>query len=334
MQNGKTAPAVSLSIVTTMYRSAPYIAEFHERASREARAIAGDRYEIVFVDDGSPDDSLVLALDLHERDAHVRVVELSRNFGHHKALMTGLRHARGELVFLIDSDLEEEPELLSAFYEELRRNPELDVVYGVQAKRKGSLFERAAGRVHYWILNSIWDVHLPEDVIVGRLMRRPYVDRLIEHSESEMVISGIWQSTGFRQKALTVRKHSLSPTTYNLRAKINLMTRSVTAFSTKPLDLVAIAGALLLPGSILASIVFVAASLAAGRPIGELDVLLMSCWIAAGVLAFGVGMVALYLGTTHREVKRRPFTIVRAVHERHVLPPLEAHAKDAQEVLP
>src|SRR5207249_1570710 len=109
--------------------------EFHRRAS-EAAARLTLAYELVLVNDGSPDDSLNIALQLVEEDSHVRVIDLSRNFGHHKAMMTGLAHSRGRWVFLIDCDLEEDPALLLTFKEELDRSG-ADVVYGVQEWRKG-----------------------------------------------------------------------------------------------------------------------------------------------------------------------------------------------------
>ncbi|MGH9204016.1 MAG: glycosyltransferase, partial [Vicinamibacterales bacterium] len=123
-------PAVRLSIVTSMYESAPFLKEFHARCTAAARRLT-ESYEIIFVNDGSPDDSLRVAIDLHTSDRHVRVIDLSRNFGHHKALMTGLAHARGDLVFLIDCDLEEEPDWLQPFHEALETSG-ADVIYGVQ----------------------------------------------------------------------------------------------------------------------------------------------------------------------------------------------------------
>src|SRR5713101_542719 len=104
-----------LSIVTSLYRSEPYIRDFYERTRAVAAEITSD-LELVFVNDGSPDDVLKIALGLQEENDHVIVVDLSRNFGHHQALMTGLRFTTGDLVFLIDVDLEEEPELLRSFY--------------------------------------------------------------------------------------------------------------------------------------------------------------------------------------------------------------------------
>ena len=128
---------MQLSIVTTLYNSSPYLIEFYERISIQAQELTND-YEIIFVNDGSPDDSLERALNLFQHDQHVRVIDLSRNFGHHKSMMTGLMHARGELVFLIDSDLEEEPELLGEFHKQFHES-DVDVVYGVQNQEKGTL---------------------------------------------------------------------------------------------------------------------------------------------------------------------------------------------------
>src|SRR4030095_1456442 len=105
-------------------------------------------FEIILVNDGSPDDSLEIALRLQLQDARIRIIDLSRNFGHHKAMMTGLMHARGQMVFLIDSDLEEDPELLETFHEKLLET-RADVVFGVQRKRKGALFERISGAVFF-----------------------------------------------------------------------------------------------------------------------------------------------------------------------------------------
>src|SRR5260221_11625066 len=121
---------MDLSIVTSLYYSAPYLEEFYRRGCESAKNLAQD-FEFVLVNDGSPDNSLEVALALHERDHRVRVIDLSRNFGHHKAIMTGLAHARGNLVFMLDCDLEEPPELLGPFHKAMLKH-NADVAYGVQ----------------------------------------------------------------------------------------------------------------------------------------------------------------------------------------------------------
>ncbi|OXV06380.1 hypothetical protein Egran_05852 [Elaphomyces granulatus] len=124
-----------------MYYSRKYLQEFYGR-TRFVLDELKMTYEFIFVDDGSPDDSLLVALHLQNLDSNIKVVELSRNYGHQRAIMTGLQQASGDFVFLIDCDLEEAPELLNDFWKEMTGQANVDVVYGVQIKRKGSWFER------------------------------------------------------------------------------------------------------------------------------------------------------------------------------------------------
>src|SRR5262245_29618643 len=155
---------MNLSLVSSMYRSEAFLTEFHARCTAAATRLAGSSYEIILVNDGSPDGSLQVAIDLHTRDSHVRVIDLSRNFGHHKALMTGLAHARGDLVYLIACDLEEDPAWLQTFYDTLRFE-HVDVVYGVQGERKGDWLERTAGRMFFSIFNRMLTHPIPENVV-------------------------------------------------------------------------------------------------------------------------------------------------------------------------
>ena len=200
----KMAHRMKLSIVATLYCSAPELPEFYRRCVAAAKEVTDD-LEIILVDDGSPDDSLAVALSLQASDHRVVVVELARNFGHHKAMMTGLAHSAGDLVFLIDSDLEEPPEALTAFHAKLTDGG-WDVVYGIQRERRGSPFERLTGRAFYAIMDALSDRSIPRDLITARLMRRDYVAALIAHQDRSFQISHLWALTGFRQAALEVEK--------------------------------------------------------------------------------------------------------------------------------
>ena len=182
---------MDLSIVSSLYYSAPYIEVFYRRTTATAKKIGKD-YEIIFVNDGSPDHSRELAIEITKNDPHVQLIDLSRNFGHHKAIMTGLMHARGDLVFQIDVDLEEEPEMLEAFYQELIKT-QADVVYGVQDKRKGGFFEKVFGGLFYRVFNFLSDVNMPPNLLMARLMTRGYVDALLLHKEYELDLGGLEQ---------------------------------------------------------------------------------------------------------------------------------------------
>ena len=184
---------MDLSIVTSLYGSAPYVADFYRRASAAAQQVTS-RYEIIFVNDGSPDDSLARAVALQEQDPKVVVIDLSRNFGHHKAFMTGMMYAKGNRVFILDSDLEEEPEWLLTFQGLLNQST-CDVVYGVQDKRKGGFFERWSGHAFYWLFNTLSSAPIPVNAVNARLMSRRYVEALLKHQEREIFLPGLWQIT-------------------------------------------------------------------------------------------------------------------------------------------
>lgn len=304
---------MKLSIVATLYKSEPYIAEFCSRASAAARQVVGENYEIVLVNDGSPDNSLDIAVQICERDEHVMVVDLSRNFGHHKAMMTGLMHTRGESVYLIDSDLEEEPEWLLSFSEQMQRE-QCDVVYGIQEKRKGGFFERWSGHWFYSFFRTLTGLALPENVVTARLMSRRYVDALVRHDEREIFLAGLWQITGFNQQAQVIKKHNTSETTYTLGHKISLLVNSVTSFSNAPLIGIFYLGIgiSLIAGTCTAYLLI--NWLYFSKPLSGWTSVMASIWLLGGLVISFIGIIGLYLSKIFSETKRRPYTIVRHIY--------------------
>jgi len=304
---------MKLSIVATLYRSSPYINEFYARASAAAKELVGEEFEIVLVNDDSPDNSLDLAIKLTEQDPHVVVVDLSRNFGHHKAIMTGLAHAKGELVFLIDSDLEEEPEWLLSFDLQMKHE-RCDVVYGVQEKRKGDIFERGTGAVFYILFRKLTGINQPNNIVTSRLMTQRYVQALLTHRERELNIGGLWVITGFKQATHLVRKHSTSPTSYSLSLKIGHLVNAITSFSSLPLVYTFYSG-LLISISALFFIAYLSMRyfLVASPPSGYTS-LIASIWFFSGLIIFFLGVQGIYLSKVFSEVKQRPYTIVRHIY--------------------
>lgn len=304
---------MKLSIVATLFRSAKFVEEFHLRASQAAQQLVGDDYEIVLVNDGSPDSSLELAVQLSEADHHVVVVDLSRNFGHHKAMMTGLRHACGERVFLLDSDLEEDPAWLLSFSEQMERE-KADVVYGVQQQRKGKHFERWTGQVFYKLFRFLSGLDMPDNIVVARLMSRRYVDALIQHDERELFMAGLWVITGFDQRAQAIVKRSRDETTYTLGKKVAQLVNSITAFSSAPLvGIFGVGCAIFLLSAAYTSFLVVNWLLLASPPSGYTS-LMASIWLLGGLIIAFVGVVGIYLAKIYSEVKQRPYTIVRNVY--------------------
>jgi putative glycosyltransferase len=307
---------MKLSVVATLYQSAPYIKEFYERTSKAAQELVGNDYEIILVNDGSPDNSLDLAIKFTELDARVVVIDLSRNFGHHKAMMTGLKHSLGEKIFLIDSDLEEEPEWLLSFTKQMDAES-CDVVYGIQVERKGDYIEKVSGKIFYTAFRFLTGLAQPNNIVTARLMSKRYVDSLLLHQESEVNIGGLWIITGFKQCRQFVKKHSSSPTTYSLSGKISHLVNSVTSFSSKPLIFTFYSG-LLISISALAYIFYLILSYAfiASPPDGYTSII-ASIWLFSGLIIFFIGVQGIYISKVFSEVKQRPYSIIRHIYKNY-----------------
>lgn len=301
---------MTLTVVTTLYRSAPHLEEFHRRATAAAMRVSAD-YEIVYVNDGSPDDSLSLALAIQRCDRHVRVVDLSRNFGHHPAMMEGLRQARGDLVFLLDSDLEEAPEWLEPFHAHLTARS-VDAVYGVQESRKGGWVERLTGWFFFAVLVRRLGLPFARNSVTARLMTRRFVDALTQFHEREFGIVGLCALTGFSQDAVPVRKASLGRTTYSFGLRLGALVNSITSFSSRPLVLVFELGCAIMVLAMAAGLIIIWRRLVNGIGVPGYASLVVSIWFLGGLMVFSIGLVGIYLAKVFVEVKQRPATIVRA----------------------
>jgi putative glycosyltransferase len=297
-----------------MFHSAPYLTEFYQRVRSAVEQIT-QSFEIIFVNDASPDSSLDIALDFMNSDNRVRVIDLSRNFGHYKAIMTGLAHARGELIFLIDCDLEESPESLTDFYE-LMKGLDADVVFGVQMRRKGGKFERISGSLFYRLFNLIAEHPIQPSQVVARLMTKQYVASLLLHREREVFIDGLWGITGFKQIPCPIVKQHKGETTYNLTRKIEVFVNAVTSFSNKPLIFTFYLGCLILLASTIAALYLIVRIILFEELLMGWPSLIVSIWLLGGLTIFCLGVLGIYLSKIFVETKQRPYTIVRRIYER------------------
>jgi putative glycosyltransferase len=304
---------MKLSIVSTLYCSARTVNEFCARAAKAAADDAGDSFELILVNDGSPDNCLDLALALRDRHPQLVILDLSRNFGHHKAVMTGLAQARGERIFLLDSDLEEDPELLARF-ERQRQESGGDVVYGVQHVRKGGWFERASGWVFYRLFRAVTGLNLPSNIVMARLMTRRYVDALVQHQEREIFLAGLWLLTGFKQVPCPIQKHSAGQTTYTTRKKVAQFIDAITSFSNKPLVGIFYFGVLISTGAGAYTLFLLFNKLYFARPLTGWTSVMASIWLLGGLIVSFIGVVGIYLSKIFTETKHRPYTIIRQIY--------------------
>lgn len=296
-----------------MYYSNPYLREFYQRTLAELKKLDVS-YEFIFVDDGSPDESLLTTLNLQNHDSNVKIIELSKNFGHQKAIMTGLQYAKGDFVFLIDCDLEEQPELLSSFWKKIQDEKEIDVVYGVQKKRKGGWFERVSGHLFYKMMSMLSSVQYPSDTLTARLMSRDYVNALLQFREKELDLWSIFAIAGFKQTPVPAVKGHKGISTFTLAKKIKRSIEVITSFSHRPLYFTFLLGLL----SFIIALINVGL-IVYDRVVLHVDVegwasILASVWLVGGMILLVLGIFGIYLSKMFLEIKSRPLTIVRNVY--------------------
>lgn len=305
---------MKLSIVSTLYYSSKYIKEFCERVIKSIPAEFNE-FEIILVDDGSPDDSLSKAIELKKSIPEIKILELSRNFGHHKALMTGLKEAVGDFVFLIDSDLEEPPELLSKFWSELSTSKDCDVVFGVQDKRKGGWYERNSGKLFYSLFNLLSDQgEIDKNFLTIRLMTKRFVSELVKIEDQEFYFAPANSFTGFKKKSIVVVKSSSSKSTYTFSIKFHMLLNSILSNSSKPLYFIFYSGILVTLFSICFSIYYLSLFLMEGVQVDGWTTIILLNTFFGGVIIFFLGIIAIYVSKIFNETRRRPFSIIRRIY--------------------
>lgn len=306
---------MKLSIVTTLYRSSRYIEEFYKRISFDAQKFT-DEFEIIFVNDGSPDDSLDVVRKICSRDPRVKVYDLARNFGQHRALMCGLRYAKGDRVFVIDVDLEEMPENLGRFWIAMDEDDETDVVVGQLAKKTMPFWKGATSDLFYKVFNALSSVKLSDRDIVARLMKRAYVDALLSYGETEVFLPAIWADAGFRQKRVVATKSFDGNSSYTLQKRIRMAVEAITSFSSKPLVMIFYVG-LLFSGSAAGVIVYLLMrKIFWGNLFLGWTSLMAVLFLIGGIIIFSLGVVGIYISKIYLEVKARPNSIIRKVYHR------------------
>ena len=250
-------------------------------------------------------------------DSNIILVEFSRNFGHHQALLTGLQQATGDLVFLIDSDLEEEPELLMKFWSEMENDASADVIYGVQGSRKGRMFERISGAIFYRMLNFLSNLNYPSNTLTARLMKKGYVDAVLKFTEKTLDVWAIFVLTGFKQIGVHVTKKDKGSSTYSLFKRLKMSVEIITSLSHRPLYLIFVLGLLWV---VVSGCVFVGVLINKwiyGAEIEGWASIMASVWLIGGVIIFFIGVIAIYLSKIFLEIKDRPLSIIKTVHRKN-----------------
>ncbi len=302
-----------LSVVVPVYGSAQILPETHRRLTEVLRSLEDQLdYEIIFVNDGSPDDSLEALRRVAATDPRVRVIVLSRNFGHQVAITAGLDHAQGDAAVVIDDDLQDPPEVIPQMVAAWREGH--DVVYGVRTERHGeSAFKRHTAAAFYRVLARLSDTPLPLDSGDFRLMDRRVLDALGSMREESRYVRGMVSWVGFDQVPLPYVRHPRhsGESGYTLGRLMKLAFDGIFSFSSKPLELVMRFGMLVTAIAFIYGVILVVERLLnpATVPPGWTTVIVAVLFMG-GVQLVSIGVLGAYLGRVFYETKERPLYVV------------------------
>ena len=273
--------------------------------------------EFVLVDDGSTDDTLAVAEGLARADSRLKVVALSRNFGHQPAVTAGLEHSKGDLIAVIDADLQDPPEELERLFKRCRAG--CDVVYAVRTQRKEGFVQRLCYRAYYRLLAALADIPIPLDAGDFCVMTRRAVDALNAMPERGRFVRGLRSWIGFRQEGVPYARQARAAgkTKYTLRKLFQLGLDGILDFSSKPLRLILIAGVALCLFSLAVTLI-VAVQYAADWTTWNYNPRVQTGWTLLALMMlylssaqlFCLGIVGEYVGRLFEEVKRRPVYLV------------------------
>ncbi len=302
------------SIVAPVFNEEETLRHFYKRVVDVMEGI-GEPFELVLINDGSSDGSFLKMQDLHQRDPRVIVIDFSRNFGHQIAISAGLDYARGEAIIIIDSDLQDPPEVISDLIQHWKDGAE--VVYAQRSRRKGETrFKLMTAAAFYRLITRITSINIPRDTGDFRLLDRSVVDALVKMREHHRFMRGLSAWVGFRQEAvLYERQERFAGTTkYPLRKMIRFSLDAITSFSHVPLELATSFGFILAAISLIGILVAAALRIFTGAIIGQASTLILVLFLGGIQLIF-LGIIGEYLGRIYDEVRARPLYIVRCVLE-------------------
>jgi len=299
-----TSPLVS--VIVPVYNEQDVLLAFHERLSA---ALADVRYaiEVVYINDGSTDNTLALLSDLYEQDPRVSLVDLSRNFGKEIAMTAGLHKAQGDAVVVIDADLQDPPELIPQLITEWENG--YDVVYARRSQRKGETWlKKTSAASFYRVIQRLSKVRIPQDTGDFRLLSRRAVEALNTLPEQHRFMKGLFAWIGYKQKAVYYDRDPryAGQTKWNYWKLWNFAIEGITSFTTAPLKFATYIGFVTAFAAFVYGSYIVVRTLIFGNPVPGYPSLIVIILFLGGIQLMAIGVVGEYVGRIFTETKQRP----------------------------
>jgi polyisoprenyl-phosphate glycosyltransferase len=307
-----SSPApITLSVVVPVFNEArnlrPLVAALGPVLEKDA-----GNWEVIFVDDGSADDSLAVIREINASDPRYRAVSFSRNFGKEIAIAAGLDHARGQAVAIMDADLQHPPAILAEFLARWREG--YGMVYGVRSDRRGeSALKRSFARAFYHLFERFGETALPEGAGDFRLMDRKVVDALCAMGERARFSKGLYAWVGFRSIGVEfeVAERLHGATKFNFPKLFSFAFDGISSFSTVPLKIATYLGSIIAMLATLAAFFYVVRTMLLGSDVPGFPTLVVAIMFFSGIQLVSLGLIGEYVGRIFAEVKRRPLYLVQ-----------------------
>jgi dolichol-phosphate mannosyltransferase len=301
-----------ISVVVPCYNEEAVLHATHERIGQVLDTLVHFEYEIIYVDDGSRDDTAAILRDLQATDGHVRVLRFSRNFGHQVAVSAGIEHASGDAIVLIDADLQDPPELIPEML--ARWGDGYDVAFGQRLKRVGeSRLKLATAKVFYRVMNRMADVSIPLDVGDFRLMDRRVVDALLAMPERDRYVRGMVSWVGFSQIAVPYERDArvAGESKYPLFKMLRFALDGITSFSVAPLRIATLLGFAASAVALLGVLYALVVRIFTRDWVPGWAGILCAILFMGGIQLISLGVIGEYIGRIYGESKRRPLYVLR-----------------------
>lgn len=309
MSRNVDSPTVSI-IIPCLNEEATLV-ETHGRLANVLSSISYG-YEIIYINDGSKDNTSCILTEMSSSDPHVKVISFSRNFGHQTAVTAGIDHASGDAVVLIDADLQDPPELIPKMLELWRQG--YDVVYGQREERAGeTFFKRFTARLFYKCINRLSEIPIPLDTGDFRLMDRRVVDVLRNMPENDRFIRGMVSWVGFKQTPIRYKRQArvAGETKYPLTKMVRFALDGITSFSRIPLKVAGILGFLSCSLALVGIVYSLVVRLLTDNWEPGWTTLMLVVLFLGGAQLMCLGIIGEYVGRTFMEGKRRPLYVIR-----------------------
>lgn len=313
MNNKNTNSKKILSIVAPAYNEEAGLDEFYSRLISSVKGLEID-LEIIYVNDGSEDSTLEVMSKQHSNNSQITVIDLSRNFGKEIALTAGLDHASGDAVVVIDTDLQDPPELIPKLVELWFEGH--DVVNARRIKRKGEgWFKKFTSFIYYRFLYKLSDIKIPKDTGDFRLLNRDALDALLKLREKHRYMKGLFAWVGYSQTEITYERDEryAGNTKWSFWDLLNLAFEGLTSFSVLPLRLASIAGFLAAFAALSFGVIIIFKKMFFGDPVVGYPSLIVLVTFIGGIQLLALGVIGEYLGRVFNETKNRPLYLIKGI---------------------